>query len=67
MKTVEQAIKQARKLLKNRLACSNLRPWKGLYIVRCADDACYRTGLHYHTALLNEIEDDRDVVEFVGV
>ena len=65
MRTINEAIKQAKVLLKNRQA-SSFKPWKGLYIVRCDDCECYRIGLHYHTATLNEIEDDRNVVEYVG-
>lgn len=67
MKTIKEAVKQAKKLLRNRLKCDLVKPWKGLYIVRCDDDSCYRMGLHYHIATLNEIEDDKNVVEYVGI
>jgi hypothetical protein len=67
MKTLNESRKQARVLLKNRLACDNLKPWKGLYIVRCNDDSCYRIGSHYHTATLNDIEDDNNVVDYVSL
>ena len=45
MKTKLEAIKQAKVLLRNRANCDNVKPWKGLYIVRCEDDACYRWGM----------------------
>lgn len=70
MKTLEQAVKQAEKLLINRNKLNNCKPWKGLYIVPCNDTECYRSGSHYHTATQKELDTHYSgiqAVEFVSI
>ena len=67
MRTVKEAVNQARTLLKNRAACSLVKPWDGLYIVRCQDNDCYRVGRHYHTALSKEIDGASVIADYVSL
>jgi hypothetical protein len=67
MKTLQQAISQAKKLITNRNKLDNCIPWKGLYIVWSPEEFD-NPGEHYHTATEGELDSHFSgckVLEFV--